>query len=249
MGTGLRQRLRQGPAVIGSFVVINAPESVELLAQAGYELVVIDCEHGPFAEHAVGPMVLTARAAGVYCLVRVRTADPSLIGPALDAGADGVLVPQIDSAASAAAVTRAARYGPAGNRGVHPYVRAASFAATPEWYAAANERAAVLVMVEGQAGLAALPEILTVPELDGVMVGPYDLSQAIGRPGQVDHPEVLATASRIIGDTAEAGLATAIYAPTAADARRWRDAGARLILLGVDTSMALAGFRLMLADL
>ncbi len=239
----LPERLRSGPPVLATFSMIDSPAIVELLAAAGFEAVVLDTEHGPIGPESLNVLIPAARAAGIAPLVRVRANEPSLIGAALDVGAAGVVVPQIESGAAAAAAVAAARFGPGGSRGANPYVRAAGYHGGAEWFARANEEVAVLVMVEGTAGIAALPEILATPGLDGIFVGPFDLSQALGIPGQVDHPEVLAHVTAIVTEAAGRGVATAVFAPTPALARRWLAAGARLVALGFDTALALDGFR------
>lgn len=239
----LRSRLGEDRPLIGTFIAIPASESVEIAAAAGFDAVVIDCEHGPFAEHAVGPMVLAARARGIHPIVRVRTDDPSLIGSALDQGADGVLIPRIDSADAAARAIDAARFAPHGHRGANPYIRAAGFAGDQTWVSRADDDTAVILMVEGPGGIAALPEILRMPGLDGVMVGPVDLSHALGRPGQIEHPDVIAAATKVIADTRAAGLAPAIFAPTPELGRRWLALGVTLLLYSVDTTLAHHGFR------
>ncbi len=223
--------------------MIASPIIIELLAQAGFEAVVLDMEHGPLSFDNLNTLIPAARASGIYPIVRVKTQDSALVSSALDVGAAGVLVPQIDSGAAAASVVRAARFAPLGRRGVNPYTRAAGYNARPEWYARANSEVAVLVMVEGSAGIAALPEIVATPGLDGVFIGPFDLSQALGVPGKVDHPAVLAGVESIVAATAKQNLATAVFAPTAILARRWLDRGVRMVALGYDTAMVLEAFR------
>ena len=139
----LRQRLREGPPLIGTFSIVAAPELIELVAP----------------------------------VVRVRWSEPALIGAALDAGAAGVLVPHVQSARDAAAVVEAARFPPDGGRGAHPWVRAAGYAAPDDWHARANDDVAVIAMVEGKDGVAAVDEILATPGLDAVFLGPVDLAQ------------------------------------------------------------------------
>src|SRR5262249_53320378 len=97
--------------------------------------------------------------------------------------------------------------------------------------------------VEGKSGVQALPEILATPGLDGVFIGPFDLSQALGIPGQVDHPAVLKNVESIVEATGQKNLITAVFAPTPALAHRWLDLGVRLVALGYDTAMILDGFR------
>ncbi|MGE5246613.1 MAG: HpcH/HpaI aldolase family protein [Betaproteobacteria bacterium] len=237
------ERLRSGPPLVATFSMIASPIVVELLAKAGYDAVVLDTEHGPLGPEALNVLVPAATGAGIAPIVRVRTNEPSLIGGALDVGAAAVLVPQVESGAQAEAAVASARFGPGGRRGSNPYVRAAGYAATAEWFGRANGDAAVLVMVEGTAGIEALDEIVATPGLDGIFIGPFDLSQSLGVPGQVEHPDVLARMERIVRSAGERRVATAAFAPTPALARRWLALGAQLVAVSFDTALALDGFR------
>src|SRR5262245_45733056 len=239
----LPERLRDAKPLIATFSMIASPIVIELFAQAGFEAVVLDMEHGPIEFDTLNSLIPAARAAGIYPIVRVRSADASLIGSALDVGAAGILVPQIDSGAAAAAVVRAARFAPLGHRGLNPYTRAAGYQAKPEWYSRANSEVAVFVMVEGTAVITALPEILATPGLDGIFIGPFDLSQALDVPGQVEHPRVIAAIESIVACAASHRMVTAIYAPTPTLARRWLDLGVRVVALGYDTALILDAFK------
>ena len=243
---GLRALLAERTQALALLVTIDSPILVELAAVAGYDAVLLDCEHGPIVESRIGAMVLAGRAAGVSVMVRTRRADSSLIGAALDAGADGVVVPQVNSAETAAAAAAAARFRtpsyPFGARGLNPYVRGTHYG-RPDGYEQANSSVASIVMIEGAEGIAALPGILAVESLDAILIGPYDLSQSLGRPGEVEHPQVLAAIAEIIATATAAGRASVVFAPTAAAARRWFDAGAALVVLGADAALAIAGMR------
>ena len=239
----LSDRLRAGPPVVATFSMIASPIVVELLAKAGFDAVVLDTEHGPLGPESLNVLVPACRAAGIAPIVRVRRNEGSLIGAALDVGAAAVVVPQIGSTADAADAVAAARFGSGGRRGTNPYVRAAGYAAGADWFARADADAVVLLMVEGHDGLAALPSILETPGLDGVFVGPFDLSRALGVPGQVGHPDVLARIESIVAAASARRVATAVFAPTPALARRWLALGVRLVAVGFDTALALDGFR------
>jgi 4-hydroxy-2-oxoheptanedioate aldolase len=166
-----------------------------------------------------------------------------LISGVLDVGAAGVLVPQINTGAAAESVVAAARFKPVGERGVNPYTRAAGYHASREWFATANSDAAVLVMVEGKTGVENLTEIIGTPGIDGIFIGPYDLSQALGVPGHFDHPKVLEAIEGIVATAASRKVATAVYAPTPTLGRRWLKLGVQMVAVGYDTAMALEGFR------
>lgn len=238
----LRERLTETAPLVGTFLGLPAPQVVEIAASAGLDVVVIDCEHGPFAEHEVAPLGAAGSAGGIATVVRVRSNDPSLIAVALDQGADGVLVPQISSVDGARRAIEAARFAPRGSRGLNPYVRAAGYGSDRDWLSHANESVAVLLMVEGPEGIAALPGILALPGLDGIMVGPVDLSQALGVPGQTEHPDVVSAATRIISETSAAGLSTAVFASNPESGRRWLDLGVTMLLYSVDAGILHDGF-------
>jgi 4-hydroxy-2-oxoheptanedioate aldolase len=239
----LPDRLRAGGPLIATFSMIASPIIVELIAKAGFEAVVLDMEHGPIEFSDLNVLVPAARAAGIHAIVRVRHNEASLISSALDVGASGVLVPQIDSAAAAVAVVRAARFAPLGHRGVNPYTRAAGYNASTGWFSKVNAAVAVLVMVEGSAGIAALPEIISTAGIDAVFVGPFDLSQSLGVAGQTEHPSVLSAIESIAGAAAERNLASAVFAPSVAAGRRWLGLGVRMVAVSYDTAVILEAFR------
>jgi 4-hydroxy-2-oxoheptanedioate aldolase len=216
---------------------------VEIIALAGFEAVILDTEHGAYGIHKIRELVLAADAHGIFSIARVRANDSSLIGAVLDAGADGVLVPQIESKAGAMAAVSAARFSPEGARGANPWVRAAGYSGIADWFGQANRDVAVMVMIEGTNGVAALPEILETPGLDGVFLGPVDLSHALGVPGQLDHPRVLEKIQEVIGTAESKSMAVAIFTPTADGANRWFARGITCAAVGVDTGHVLAGFK------
>ncbi|MEC3980516.1 HpcH/HpaI aldolase family protein [Amycolatopsis sp. H20-H5] len=233
----LRARLAGGAPLLATFNLLPSPEVVELIALAGFDLVIIDLEHGPHDLADLRRALTAAAGHGLPTLVRVRTAAAAEIGAVLDLGASGVLVPHVESAAAAAAVVRAARFSPEGERGANPWVRAAGYGTREGWFAAANAEVAVLVMVEGPGALAELGEIVALPGLDGIFLGPMDLSHALGVPGRHDHPTVvdaLRGALRLAGDS---GVAAGLFAPEPGAARAWWQLGARLVAVGVDAGL------------
>jgi 4-hydroxy-2-oxoheptanedioate aldolase len=233
----LRSILAEGRRLLGTFCVIPSADVIEIIALSDLDFVIIDMEHGPFGLETVRTGLMAARAHGLRAVVRVRTAEAALVGAALDVGADGVLVPQVGSADAARAVVEAARFAPEGARGANPWVRAARYGATTDWFAAANRDVAVMVMIEGAAGISALPEILRVPGLDGVFLGPVDMSHSLGVPGQIDHPSVRAALEEAAAAASARNLATAVFAPDEAHARTWWELGIQLVACGVDAQL------------
>lgn len=235
----LRTLIGGGGHLLGTFSLIPSADVIELIALAGFDFVIIDAEHGPFGLEAVRTGVMAARARGLFAVVRVP--EPSLVGAVLDVGADGVLVPQVSSAATARCVVEASRFAPEGTRGANPYVRAAGYGADPDWFAAANRDVAVMVMIEGVEGITAIPDILEVAGLDGVFLGPVDLSHSMGLPGQPDHPRVREAMEEVARRATARGMATAVFAPDPDRARSWWSRGIQLVACGVDTQLIREG--------
>lgn len=216
----LREALLSPRPILSTFTIIPSPVIVEMAALAGFYSVIIDLEHVPFEMAEIVPMILAANAHGIHPIVRARFNQASAIGAVLDAGAAGVIVPQIESAGASRAVVAAARFAPACSRGVNPWARAFDYAGDAEAFARANADTAVILLIEGKAGLEALPDILDVPGLDCVFLGPVDMAQSLGVAGQPEHPLVVAQIERVVTDCRAREVAMAVFAPGGEAARR-----------------------------
>jgi 4-hydroxy-2-oxoheptanedioate aldolase len=122
-------------------------------------------------------------------------------------------------------------------------VRAASFSGRSAWFAEANEEAAIMLMIEGREGAANAEAIMETPNLDGVFIGPVDLSHSLGVPGQIDHPRVVEKVDGLIAKAQQLSLATAIFTPSPAGAKKWIEKGVKLVALGVDTDFLMSAVR------
>ncbi len=246
----LKQKAARGP-VNGVFVFTNAPSSVEILGYAGFDYVVIDTEHGPNDIAAVENMIRAAEVSGIAPIIRVTKNDPVYILRVMDVGARGVLVPQVNSAVEARCAVRAVRYHPRGDRGLAGIVRAARYGFTPlpDYVADTNDNSLVIVQAEDIKAVANLDEILAVDGVDGVLVGPADLSQSMGIPGRFDDPEFTRVVHDIVARTIKAGKLAGMFCFDAAQARYWRERGVRLLLIGTDTILFAAAARALAQDL
>jgi 4-hydroxy-2-oxoheptanedioate aldolase len=227
----VRQKLNAGEVVIGCFVGFPSPEVVELCGHSGYDFVLIDAEHGAITPASAYHMVLAAEATGTVPLIRVPHNEPSIILRYMDIGAAGVMVPQINSAAEARAVVEAVKYHPHGNRGLAP-TRAASYgfgATLAEYTEISNRETIVIAQIENIVGVEKVPEILEVPGVDVLLIGPSDLAQSLGYPGQLGHPEVLAAIDRVCGMCKGSGVALGTIAADAATTNQLIERGFRMI--------------------
>ena len=237
--------------MLGTWVNTPSPELVETLGDAGFDCVFLDLEHGEYGTEALPSMLRAARAAGCFAVVRTSHVAPHEIGAALDCGSAGVLAPSVSSADDAAAIIAAAHYPPIGSRGAAPMTRAAGYGTTP--FSTYRERIEVEVVVgaqiEGPAGIAALDAILDTPHLDLAFIGPFDLSQHLGVPGETSHPSVVEAMTDIVRRAAARSIATATWAPTAAAARPWIEAGVRLVTVSSSTALFTGAASALIAEL
>lgn len=223
---------------IGIFSKTSDSAFVEAAGLSGLDFIVLDTEHGPANWETIHNHVRAAALTSMTSVVRVAGANPHLIGMALDTGADGVQVPNIMNAAQASQAVKAARFYPKGERGVCRFVRAAGFGGIEKsaYFEAANE-ALLVLQVEGVEGVENIDAILAVPGFDVLFVGPYDLSQSIGRPGEVESPEVLSLIERIAAATADAGKHLGIFCDTLDALARYRGLYVPYLSYSVDVSL------------
>lgn len=246
----LKDKFANGEIAIGPFVNLSSGALIEIAAYSGFDFVILDTEHGPLDIPTCEDLCRVAHGVGITPIVRVRENDPAQILRALDIGAGGVQVPQICTKADAEAVVRAAKYSPIGMRGVSPYTRAARyFADGAAIFERLNAASMVLIHIEGVEGLENLEEIISVSGLDVIFLGPYDLSQSLGIPGQVHDPRVVDRMREAANSITQAGLTVGTFADSSDAAKRWIDAGVGYISLSVDTGIYLHGCRQMLRGL
>ncbi|MDZ7616468.1 MAG: aldolase/citrate lyase family protein [Patescibacteria group bacterium] len=225
-------------AVWGPFSKTADPAMVEAIGHAGADFIILDMEHGPCSLRDLEHLIRAAEVAGMLPIVRVPEQGWQMVGAALDLGAGGVQMPQVRTADDAERLIRHARFAPAGDRGVCRHVRAAGYSSLDkqEYFAAANE-AVLVAQLEGKEALANLDAILAVPGLDVVFVGPYDLSQSLGVPGQVQHAAVVEAVADIVRRAGEAGMLAGTFVETMEQAAFWREQGVRYVSYGVDISL------------
>jgi 2-dehydro-3-deoxyglucarate aldolase len=191
MSIDLKQALKHRTPTLGSWITFASEASVEIMARSGFEWLALDMEHSPIDFVEASRLIRIIDLAGVPALCRLPSNDPVLVKQVLDAGASGVIVPSIESAAEAQRAVEAAYYPPAGRRGVG-LARAQGYGRTFERYReTVGDRTIVVAMIETERGVAAAHEIAGVAGIDAVLIGPYDLSASLGCIGQLDHPRVV----------------------------------------------------------
>ena len=189
----MKDRLRRGEPVFGVSVMIPSPQIVEMIAAAGFDWVLLDCEHGTLTLESVELMAMAAEASGITAIGRPMSRAPEHILQVLDRGVMGVQVPHVNTAADARAVIEAVKYHPLGRRSLAAGTRAAvydSHGTLADYVAAANDATLIAVQLEDREAIDNIDELLKVDNIDVFFIGPSDLSQSLGHPGNPKAPEV-----------------------------------------------------------
>jgi 4-hydroxy-2-oxoheptanedioate aldolase len=191
----MKKRLASGDGfkAKGIFLGFPSTQMVEMIGYNGFDAVILDNEHGLLSAEQVEHMVIAAELAGVTPLVRVVSGDAATILKAMDRGAHGVHVPQIETRRQAEEVVEAVKYPPFGRRGAAFSMRAARYGTVPvhEYLEHANEQSLIAIHLESEQAITNIDEILAVQGIDLIYIGPTDLSVSMGCGGRIDHPEVL----------------------------------------------------------
>jgi len=237
--TSLKQRLAKHELTIGSWITLGHPSIAEIMANAGFDWLVLDAEHSAIELSEIQSLIQAMDAHNCPAIVRLTSNDANQIKRVMDAGATGIMVPLVNSAADAEAAVRHTYYPPRGTRGVG-LARAqgygAGFNAYLDWL---SNHAVVVVMIEHHDAVENIDEILAVDGVDAFIIGPYDLSASMAMPGEIDHPDVEAA----IAHTRQAGLAHGkpggvhVVEPDREELYRQIDSGHRFLGYGLDIRM------------
>lgn len=230
-----KKRLLDGETLIGCWLGLGEDYVAEVMGSAGFDWLVVDGEHAPNDLRSIRAQLSVLAAFDSEPVVRLPIGETWMIKQMLDAGAQTLLVPMVETADEARELVRACRYPPAGKRGVGAALgRASRFNTIADYTQTADAEICLLVQVESRAGLAALDDILAIEGVDGVFIGPADLSTDMGYEGNADAPEVVETIGNALSRIAKAGKAPGILGMSDAAIQRYLDQGARFLAVGAD---------------
>lgn len=208
MADSLRKRILSGEKVVGAFFKMHEPYLVTMMADNGFDFLIIDCEHGSFSHHEVEDMVRAIKYAGMSAIVRVASPSEENIMHALDGGADGVQLPGLTSPMEAEEALQYARYYPLGTRGYSTATPAARFGGwkgEQAYIPYANENSLTVAHVENLEMANRVEELCAVKNLDVLFVGPGDMSMSMGMPGGTNSPEVAAVVKKVFEEGLRCG--------------------------------------------
>ena len=228
--------LKDGGVTIGSWLSLGHESIAEIMSAAGFDWLTIDLEHSVIDTGKLHSLILAIESNGCVPLVRLTANDPNLAKRVMDAGAYGVIVPMVNSASDAELAVKSIKYPPAGHRSVG-IARAHGYGPRfTDYVKVANEESILIIQTEHIESVRNLEEILEVEGIDGLIIGPYDLSGSLGLPGELSHPKVVEAKKRILGTAREKGIAAGIHIvyPSIEELGKCLEEGYRFIAFGTD---------------
>jgi 4-hydroxy-2-oxoheptanedioate aldolase len=235
----LKSRLQINEPVLGTWQVIPSSTVADIIIKAGFDFTIIDMEHGPITYETAEDMVRAIESSGGAPLIRVSKNESSDILKALEIGAHGILVPQIETAQEANEVVDAVKYFPDGNRGFSPFTRSAKYGLSNSLTIGEekNKETFIGILVEGLEGIKNLEEIVKIKNIDLIYIGKYDLSQSLGIPGDVKNEKVIAKMKECTNIIQENGIAIGTIAGSIDDIKLYKRMGINFIAYKADCAL------------
>jgi 2-keto-3-deoxy-L-rhamnonate aldolase RhmA len=241
-GLNLKRRLRAGEVTIGAWISFAESAVAEIMAGSGFDWILIDTEHAPFSPEGLQTVLTAFNGQECVPIVRVPWNNPAVIKQALDLGAGGVLVPMVNTPDEARAAVAACRYPPEGIRGFGPRRASGYYRRVAEYVASANESVIIALQIEHIEAVKSIADIVAVPGIDVICLGPNDLSGSMGLLCQIEHPSVVEAITRVLDEAARHRITTCLgMAFTPAVNHQWVSRGARFIIAAEDQTVLRVG--------
>ncbi|WP_166418768.1 4-hydroxy-2-oxoheptanedioate aldolase [Cochlodiniinecator piscidefendens] len=239
-----KQALKDGTPQIGCWIGLADSYAAEISATAGFDWLLIDGEHAPNDLRSMLSQLQIVEASASHPVVRLPIGETWMIKQVLDAGAQTLLIPMVESKAQAQDLIRAVQYPPHGTRGVgSALARASKFSAIPDYLTSADAQICLLLQVENRAGLAALDDILALDDVDGVFIGPADLAADLGHLGNANHPDVIDAVKDALTRIVASGKAAGILTLDETMQDLCLEIGVTFLATGIDVTLFANGMR------
>lgn len=234
----IKHSLKSGGTAIGAFVTCNAPDLVEIIGLSGFDFVVIDTEHGPLSIESTVNLIRAAELRGLTPITRITNPMDSTILRSLDVGAHGIQVPQVNDIEAANHIVKSTKYFPMGNRGL-AMPRSSDYGTHPpmDYFKHINKETMIIVHCENKDGLENIEEIASIPEVDVIFLGPFDMSQSLWIPGEVNHPRIKEAAQRVVNVCKANGKAAGVFVTDGEQAKLKIEEGFQYIAMGMDITL------------
>lgn len=235
MKNSLKKHLLNGETCLGMFLTVHSTEIVEILGISGYDFVVVDMEHGPGNAQEALPLFIAAERRGLCPVVRIPSITSATVVRLLDIGACGLQAPQVGSAEDAASLIRYSKYYPSGQRGMGS-PRSGDYGETDlkKYIQEANEETLLITQCESSDGYRNLEEIASLSEIDVLFLGPYDMSQSLGIPGEVNSPVMEDMRRGLLDICRKYHKIPGTFAQNGTEAKRLKAMGFQYITMGMD---------------
>ena len=234
----IKPKLSTGKTLMGTFVCdVANPNICHIFAMAGFDFIILDNEHGSFNPETVSAMAAAARGAGLGLVVRIPEIRRETVMKPLDAGADGILAPMVDTAEQARELVSLAKFPPRGVRGCHPVRPGSGFGrlSMADYLEHSNREAFIAVQSETEAAVKNANEIAAVDGVDSIFIGPLDLSIGLGAPGRVDSPAQQDAMQKVVDACLQNDKVASLFCPTPEYGVAWAQKGARFLAYKCDT--------------
>lgn len=228
----LKEKLNHKEPVLGSWISFTDPTCTEILCNAGFDFCIIDAEHSPLGIETLRDLVLAAKGSQTSLIVRVPSHDAGRVKTMLDLGADGIMFPMVNTAEQARDAVRSCKYPPDGIRGIGPWRPSRYYEDTWGYVMRANRETVVMLQIESIGAVEALDEIVQVPGIDVIFIGPADLTASLNRLPNTKHPDVLAAFDRVAESCRKVDMTFGCDGESRIPLMR--DLGARLFTTGED---------------
>ena len=240
----IKNKLDKGEAVIGTWQTIPSPVVTDIICSTGLDFVIVDAEHGPINFETAQEMAIACESRNVSPIMRVGNINEDDILKALDIGMHGIQIPNITTAKDINKIIKYSKYPPIGNRGFSPFTRSGGYSLenATKITEKANQNTLIAINVEGEEAISNIDKILEIAELDIIFIGLFDISKALGIPGEVDNPRVIKYLKELTEKILVSGKFPGTIATTKDKVYSFQDIGLKYILYLVDCEILRKGY-------